>query len=279
MLNKHRLFYYLRGFIFLLIALTSLTIGTTAHAEIRDLPVITVLAPSGLHTAISVLARNYSSEGDITVSVAYGPSRAHLRDIIQGEEADLIIVDDSELTDQLKLRGLIDIYSRTRLAEDFLVLIRAADPESPQARRHITPLNARQLLSWLNNYDIMLPSPKLTPAGSYVEKALSALSLNTDRSTITFFVDNAQDVVTQVLRNDNTIGITYLRNVISRNDISILGTVPLGNNSPISYEAAVVAGKNMPEARNFLEYIKSDKASAMLLLPDDLFADMESKNK
>jgi ABC-type molybdate transport system substrate-binding protein len=82
----------------------------------REISSVTVLADTHLAVVLSQLASEFARENAITISGTFGPSPQQEKRIEDGELADLFITADPALIQQLRVKGLVDIYSIGRIA-------------------------------------------------------------------------------------------------------------------------------------------------------------------
>jgi len=102
-----------------LIALISVSFCyLAAAADNREIGSVTVLADSRLTVPISELATLFTHEDFVTITSIFGESIAQKKKIEDGEAADLFITADGSLIQQLKLKGMVDVYSIGRIASE-----------------------------------------------------------------------------------------------------------------------------------------------------------------
>jgi ABC-type molybdate transport system substrate-binding protein len=125
------------------------TLAQDAVASPRDLPSLTVAAPSSLTEVVSDLARGYSARAAVSVLGVFGRSEQQEARIKAGEQIDIIITQDPLLIESLKRQGFLDLSSQTPLFRDALVVVaplgvadlpQVKEPQARQARS--IPLNA-----------------------------------------------------------------------------------------------------------------------------------------
>jgi ABC-type molybdate transport system substrate-binding protein len=111
----------------LLFGLLALVLAVPAHgqtqAELRDMPSLTVLVPPAISTPMAELARAYSSKSGVAVVLVVESPGTQVEAIKDGDEADVMIVDDHSWFRELTNLGLLDIYNVRPLFDDPLVVI------------------------------------------------------------------------------------------------------------------------------------------------------------
>lgn len=230
-------------------------IPLTGYSEMRDLPSVTILSASSMTMPITELARDFSFKHHLTTSASFDSSNAMKEQIIDGEQANIFITADQALMADLKQRGLIDVFSVTTLAKNNLVLVAAKNAEFlsylPKHASITTMLRAL-----LNRTTPVIADPKTVPLGKYTAQSLRQLGLwelTSPRSVRAFHASHALHLIIK----SRSAGIVYLSDALSSNDVEILAPIPDDLHDPIIYQAAVVAGEDMDQARQFLEYLKS----------------------
>jgi ABC-type molybdate transport system substrate-binding protein len=67
-----------------------------------------------------------------------------------------------------------------------------------------------------------------------------------------------------MVTEQQAFGVCFYSSVFQRNDLKIIDKIPESAHKKIAYYAVVIAGDNMDEARNFLEYLKSAEVNKIL---------------
>lgn len=245
----------------------SLVKGPLAYADIRGLPQITVLADSSLTIPLTEIIRLYSRDHDITVTASYGSTSEQARSIQEGESADVFIAAHPAWMSDLKQKGLIDVYSLTNLVKDRLALVISA---SNHLNGHpVLKQNVISQLAFLNDRMIMvMADPEDTALGLYTKQAVKNLGKLED-------IDLWGDIKGKIVRSanaknslyliaqGNSAGIIYHSDAYLNKEVNVLSVIDESLYDPMIYQAAVVAGESMPDARDFLEFLKSGQVKAI----------------
>jgi ABC-type molybdate transport system substrate-binding protein len=118
----------------------------SAHAaDYSEIQSITVLADTRLSIPLSQLATRFTQSHNISVANAFGTSADQKKKIEDGEPADLFITSNAELIEQLKIKGLVDVNSITRITDSKSVRFTAA----VVAGENMTP--ARKFLEYIKS--------------------------------------------------------------------------------------------------------------------------------
>ncbi len=246
-----------------LLAMTISFFITPAYAAEPTLPTVTVMADHSLSLVVSEIARNYSREKQAMVNTSFVPQKIQQAQISEGAAADILITSKGEWIDELKLQGLIDIHSQTKLARDRMVLVGPADTDvtSPGAGNFPT---VDIIKAGSGEPVFVMGNPEALMEGMYAKEALRNLGAADDMEPYTLYVKRLDEMLGMVTQQ-NFFGICFKSSVIGRADIKIIDTIPEAAHKPVVYYAAVIASDNMDEARNFLEYLKSNEVSKLFL--------------
>jgi len=84
---------------------------------------LTVLAEPNMVPSLTKLSRIYSQKNGVTISVNFSSSTDLISEIESGEPADVFISAHKFWIENLKQKGLVDIYNISHIADDSLVLV------------------------------------------------------------------------------------------------------------------------------------------------------------
>jgi ABC-type molybdate transport system substrate-binding protein len=129
----------------IVMALVNLFAWQAKAATQNEIESVTVLADTRLAISLSELAARFSQKTMISISGTFGASEEQKKKIEDGESADLFITSDMDLVQQLKVKGLVDVYSIGRIASHKDVHFTAA----VVASENMTP--ARTFLTFLKS--------------------------------------------------------------------------------------------------------------------------------
>ncbi len=236
------------------------------HATVLKLPTVTVMADHNLSLAITEIARDYSRNKQVIVNTSFTSQETQQAQINDGAAADILITAKESWIDELKLQGLIDIYSQTKLANDRLVLVTSIQSSIQNQESKNFPsliiINAGK-----DSPSLLLGNPETLIEGVYAKEALRNLSVFADLEPYTLYVkrsDEMFDVVADQQPVTQTFTICFNSSSAARGDIKTIYTIPESSHKPISYNAVVIAGDNMSEARKFIDYLKTEEVKDIL---------------
>ncbi len=233
-----------------------------ANAAVLKLPTVTVMSDHSMSLAVAEIARNYSRNKHAVVNTSFVPQKAQQEQISEGAAADILITSKEAWIDELKLQGLIDIHSQTKLAGDRLVLIGAVD--TSVSSQGVGRFPATEIIKAGAGEPIfILGNPEALMEGVYAKEAMRNLGVADDLEPYTLYVKRLDEMLNMVTEQQ-AFGVCFYSSVFQRNDLKIIDKIPESAHKKIAYYAVVIAGDNMDEARNFLEYLKSAEVNKIL---------------
>lgn len=236
-------------------------IPNLGHAELRNLPSVTVLAASSLTDVMTELTRIYSASKKVSVSVTYDSSSALALQIEEGEPADVYISAHPRWMTELKQHGLIDVFTLTNLVSNRLVLTASTKNKLDTLLLQGKPV--KEILETISQRTIpVIANPNEVPLGIYTQETLESLGLWKKLEHGVIRTASARNAL-YLIAKGQSVGITYLTDAIDNPEVTILATIDENLHSPVVYQAAVVASENMSNARGFLDFLKSKQAKAV----------------
>lgn len=233
-----------------------------SNAEQNDIPdipqSITVLASTSLTDVMTDLIRVYSIKGNISVSVVYDSPAELAGTIQQGNIADIYLSEDQISMRDLKRQGLIDVFSLTTLATNRLVLVAASDSVLSKKLSASVPLN--DLFSDINEHTLLvIGDPDSEPVGMHAKLVIEELGHWDKIKNYTIRAASARNAL-YLIAKGKAAGIVYFTDAYNNKEVKIISGFPPTKHNFVVYQGAVVAGENMPTAREFLNFLKSDEA-------------------
>jgi molybdate transport system substrate-binding protein len=230
---------------------------SNAAAEIRELPFITIYAPSSLTLPLTEIVRHYSATHDITINVAY-ESPAYLEgQVKEGNGANIFISDHNEWMAKLQRQGAV-IGKPTPFLTNKLAVIASADNPLLAELSHNLPL--RELLILISNRAIMvIGDPVNSPLGLYSKQSLQQLGLWKKFEPMVIHAANAR-IALHLIAQGKTVGIGYLSDATNNPEVKILATIPDNLHSPILYQAAIISEDDFSASNDFITFLQSPPA-------------------
>jgi molybdate transport system substrate-binding protein len=213
-------------------------------------------AAASLQTSLNAIAADWTRETGKRVTFSYAASSALARQIEQGAPADLFASADLDWMDWAQQRGLIDAGTRRALLGNTLVLIEPAD--RPATNLTIAP--GFPLAAAIGEQRLATGNPQSVPVGRYAQAALTALGVWGEVAPRLAGTENVRAALALVARGEARFGIVYATDARTEPRVRVVGTFPAASHPPIVYPFAVTATSTNPDARAFLDYLRSPAA-------------------
>jgi len=217
---------------------------------------LTIMADKSMAIPITQIAREYARQNQVSVSTAYISTSDQLEQINEGGAADLLITQRSDTIETLKLQGVVDIYSQTVVAKNRLVL--AAPQSIPGdiefSEYQMFPVGLMQKMTG-GDLRIYIGSPDYLASGMFAMEAFRKMDTLQDIEPYARYVKYSPEMYS--LMESGGLGVMFYTEVLQNPQLRVVDFFPENTHSPIIYQAVVVAGENMDEARRFLDFLKT----------------------
>jgi len=221
--------------------------GTT---PLRAAERLVVFSAASAAAAIGDIADEFSRSTGITVLVSPGASSVHARQIAAGAEADLYISANPNWMDWADDKHLLEVNSRTTLMSNRLVLV-------ANKRSTLTGELLAALVQATNAGRIAMGDPGHVPVGQYGKAALEYLGIWQEIRPGLARSPNAVAAISLIARGEVSAGIVYATDVRLSNAIHVVAVFPARSHPAIRYQVAVIAGRNRPTSRKFVDALLS----------------------
>lgn len=218
---------------------------------------LTVLAEPNMVSSLTKLSRIYSQKNRVTISVNFSSSTDLISEIESGEPADVFISAHKFWIENLKQKGLVDIYNISHIADDSLVLVTSdRNSKIPYEFLNQSP-DLVSALSILDSYgsEIVIDHDG-TSLGQYSQQLVTDLNLKQIK-IFNRLQEDKNSVLNIINTNPQSYTILLSSEVKDKKNIKILSSF---KNSQIFYQALVIAGDNMENAREFVKFLKTKEA-------------------
>jgi molybdate transport system substrate-binding protein len=219
---------------------------------------ILVFAAASTTGAVGEITEIYTSRGLADVRAAFAGSSVLARQIAAGAPADVYISASPEWMDYLAGERAIETESRVDLMANALVLIAPADS---RLRLRIEP--GFPLAEGLDGGYLAMGDPDHVPAGIYAKAALIDLGVWPALAGRLALTADVRAALALVERGEAAAGIVYATDAGVSSRVRVVGAFPAESHPPISYPAAIVAGRDRPEVRRFFAFLTSAEAAAV----------------
>ncbi len=219
---------------------------------------LTIAVASNFNGAMDALVSDFESSSEHKVNVSYGSSGRLYAQIVNGAPFQLFFSADQEKPEALEQAGHTVTGTRFTYATGALVLW-SADPDFDLAEE-------KSLLNQQIN-PLAIANPRLAPYGAAAMQVLQALGLEHEYSNKLVMGENINQAFQFINTGNARAGFVALSQV-SENGIIQEGTgwiIPGELYDPIRQDAVLLKrGSGNPAALEFLEFMESDKAKAMI---------------
>ena len=227
-----------------------LLIGSVAFAEAE----LVVFAAASTFDAVTEIADEFQAETKIPTKVSFASSSTLAKQIEAGAPANVFISAHQQWMDYLAEKELIAAYSRINILGNSVVLITRKDNQ--------LELKMEKGFAFADSFTgrLAMGDPSHVPAGMYGKQALITLGF---WSRIASRVVNALDTraaLAYVERGECELGVVYQTDASASDQVKIVGRFPKFTHAPIIYPAAVSAENDNQFARDFLVFLRSEKA-------------------
>lgn len=218
---------------------------------------LTILAEPNMVEALTKISRLYSQKTLTTISVGFGNSSELISDIEMGEPADIFISAHRYWIDNLKQKGLVDIYNIGHIANDSVVLATSKENIRIPSELLSSNIGFKASLESLNKYRLnLIIDNNGSSLGQYSKHLVKKLNL--DKIKLYEKLEEDKTSVANLIKNNPDSYTIFLGSQIKDSqDFRVISTL---KNKQIFYQALVVAGDNMESAREFLKFLKSAQA-------------------
>jgi molybdate transport system substrate-binding protein len=227
--------------------------------EIQEIttPSLTIMADASLRVPITLLARRYALAHNLSLSTVFGSTKDHIAKIEEGAEAHILITASPTWMDEVQQKGLMDVYSRTTLARNRLVLagsdfqLRAIDLAKAKSLSDFTDQPAE--------FTLALGDPETNAEGKYAAAALASYQLTQLLSPHSVLFQGAYGVIENI-KKYQSLGMIFRTDALLFAEVKEISAIAADQHPPILYQGAVIAGDDMERARAFLKYLATQEA-------------------
>ncbi len=219
---------------------------------------VLVFAASSTADALAEVNRDYTAASGVRVAASFASSGMLARQIDNGAPADLFVSANTAWIDYLSRRGRLSGKLRRPLLRNRLALVA---PRASTTRLDVRPGMA--LVRALDGGRLAISDPRHVPAGRYAKSALISLGIWNGVAPHTAVRHNVRETLVLVERGEAPLGIVYVTDAAASAKVRLVGVFPAETHPPITYWAAVVAGRERPAVTAYFRYLGSGAAGAV----------------
>jgi molybdate transport system substrate-binding protein len=216
---------------------------------------VVVLAAASLKNALDDAAAAWAKETGKKVKISYAASSALARQVEAGIPADIFISADVPWMDHLAERKLIEPASRSDFLGNRIVLIAPKD-----SKIDLRIEKGFGLRMALGGGRLAMASVDAVPAGKYGKAALETLGVWPSVADRVAQAENVRMALILVSRGEAPLGIVYRTDAASDPNVRIVASFPDGSHPPVIYPMALLSSSRNPDARAFVDFLRSPKA-------------------
>ncbi|MFM2062248.1 MAG: hypothetical protein RLZZ507_1918 [Cyanobacteriota bacterium] len=238
------------------ISIPTLTSTTSTPVVAQSNTNLLVSAAASLQDVLEEIKPLYQQTNrNINITYNFGSSGALQQQIEQGAPADMFISAAKRQVDALEQKNLLVPGSRTVIAKNRLVLV--------------VPGNVSGISSFYNLKDarvkkVVIGEPRSVPAGQYAQQVLQQLKIWDQIKSKLVFANNVRQVLASVESGNADAGLVYSTDARISNKVKVVVAADEKYHSPITYPLAILKrSKNIDTAKNFSQFLASDRAKAV----------------
>jgi len=234
--------------------------GTQAQQKTAPPTPLNVFAAASLKESMDEAGAAWQHKTGQEVRTSYAASSALARQVEQGAPADVFVSADTEWTDWLQQRMLIDTATRRDLLGNTLVLIAPA----ASSAKPVTLRKGTNLLPLLGKDGrIALALPASVPAGKYAKAGFVSLGMWDALQARTAEAENVRAALLLVSRGEAPLGVVYGSDARADPGVVVLATFPPDSHPRIVYPVARIAASGNPQAAAFVRWLASKDGAAI----------------
>lgn len=215
---------------------------------------INVSCAASLKDVIEEISAEFGEEyPEISLTVNYASSGTIVNQIKEGAPIDMFVSAGHKEIDILNEENLIDSGSIAQIAGNELVLI---------VGRGAKKLRFDELPGDIEY--IAIGEPETVPAGRYAKEVFTSLGNWDEVEPRLVLAKDVRSVLAYVESGSAGAGVVYKTDAMVSDKAEISDTAPESSHEAISYYAATVKGsENKEGVREFMDFLKSEKAKAI----------------
>lgn len=214
-----------------------------------------VMAAASMQDVLEELKEDYEKTNkNVSLEFTFGASGTLQNQIEQGAPADLFISAANKQMNALDEKGLILENTKQNLLENRIVVITPKNSE----------LKIEKVEDLLNVSKIALGEPQSVPVGQYSEEVFNKLGILNEITPHAIYGSDVRTVLSWVEASEVDCGIVYSTDAMISEDVNVALVIPNDLHQSIIYPVGVLKNsKHQEETKDFVEYLKSEKAMSI----------------
>lgn len=220
---------------------------------------VVVFAAASLTNALGEIGESFAAQTGHTVKPSYAASSALAKQVEQGAPAHVFASADLKWMDYMAGKKLVNPDTRFNLLGNTLVLVAPAD--SAQGKIELSPKTDIAALAGAGR--IATGNPDSVPVGLYFKQAMERAGQWPAVEAKVARADSVRAALAFVERGEVPFGVVYATDAAVSKKVKVVGVFPDTMHDPIVYPFALIAGKETPAAKAFLDYVRGPTAKGV----------------
>jgi molybdate transport system substrate-binding protein len=209
--------------------------------------------------AITEVGQAFSRKTGVKVTNSFAASSTLAKQVMHGAPAEIYISANQKWLEYLVSQDMIVPSSRVNILRNKLVLIAPAGSKI----KSIKIARGLDLRGILGQGRLALGDPAHVPAGIYAKEAFTKLGLWDSVKSQIASGATVRAALALVEHGEAPLGAVYITDAKISPKVKVVGEFPPDSHTPISYPAAIIAGKDSPRARAYMNFLLSPQAKAI----------------
>lgn len=220
---------------------------------------VVVFAAASLTNALGEIGESFAAQTGHTVKPSYAASSALAKQVEQGAPAHVFASADLKWMDYMAGKKLVNPDTRFNLLGNTLVLVAPVD--SAQGKIELSPKTDIAALAGAGR--IATGNPDSVPVGLYFKQAMERAGQWPAVEAKVARADSVRAALAFVERGEVPFGVVYATDAAVSKKVKVVGVFPDTMHDPIVYPFALIAGKETPAAKAFLDYVRGPTAKGV----------------
>jgi len=226
--------------------------STNSVANDRE-KILTIFSENEISIAVINAARQYSQQHNVNISINFDNSENLIKEIEEGEPAGIFISSHPKWIKKLRNKGLIDYRNFLILPDKELLLVTSKQNNKFNYVEIAQNKDIFQMIEFINEKKLPIIYDNQTSSiGLYSKEILQSKLLNPNR--IHKRIDEDSENVATILEN-NIAYFSIISEDSLENHMQIIKRIA---KIKIKRKVLIIAGKEMAEAKKFINYLKNN---------------------
>ncbi|TAN57345.1 MAG: molybdate ABC transporter substrate-binding protein [Magnetospirillum sp.] len=234
----------------------ALSVAVAAQAHAED---VVVFAAASLTNALNEIGDQFTARTGHRLVPSYAASSALAKQVEQGGPGQVFASADLKWMDYLTDKKLINPDTRFNLLGNTLVLIAPLDSKLDKV--DLDPRTDIAALAGAGR--IATGNPEAVPVGLYFKQAMERAGQWKAVETKIAGTDSVRAALAFVERGEVPLGVVYATDAAISRKVKVVGVFPDTMHDSITYPFALIAGKEAPAAKAFLDFVRGAEAKGV----------------